>query len=92
MERLSDSSGNSARRSSTGFNGSHASLDSDNPMHLKLSDSRLANIKSPVYLKLEAMIGTLDKFRSEMDGNRVPRFEVTYLKKKRKENEKMLRD
>ena len=36
-----------------------------------------------MFLKLQAMISTLDKFRVEMDGSRVPRYEVAYLQKKR---------
>ena len=45
---------------------------------LKLSDSQLAKIKSPVYMKLENMIDTLAKFRNEMQNSRVPTFEVEY--------------
>ena len=51
--------------------------------NINLSDEKLANIKSPIFLKLETMISALDKFRSEMDGNRVPKYEVAFLQKKK---------
>ena len=58
---------------------------------LNLSDAKIANIKSSCYLKLEAMILTLDRFRSEMDGNRIPKFEIAFLDKKKKELERQKR-
>ena len=58
---------------------------------LNLSDAKLANIKSPVFLRLETMISTLDRFRSEMDGNRIPKYEMAFLEKKQKELEKQKR-
>ena len=88
MDHLSEASTNSVRNSSEG----RQSIDSDNPWQLKLSDAKLANIKSPCFLKLEAMISTLDKFRSEMDGQRVAKFEIEYLKKKKKDHDRMMKE
>ncbi len=51
--------------------------------NINLSDEKLANIKSPMFLRLESMINTLDKFRTEMDGSRVPKYEVAFLQKKK---------
>ena len=50
---------------------------------LNISDSRIDNFKSPMFLKLETMISTLDKFRSEMDGSRVPKYEKHFIAKRR---------
>ena len=47
----------------------------------------MANFKSPVYVKLENMIETLNMFRNEMDGKRIPKYEKTYMMKKKKEND-----
>ena len=55
-------------------------------------DEKLANMKSPVYLKLETMIETIDFFRKEMDGNRVPKFEQSYREKQKKEKERQARE
>ena len=52
---------------------------------LNISDEKLANIKSPMFLKLESMIQTLDKFRTEMDGSRVPKFEVAFIEKRKQD-------
>ena len=52
----------------------------------------MANIKSPVYLKLESMIETINFFRKEMDGNRIPKFEQLYREKKKKEKERQMRE
>jgi len=41
----------------------------------------MANKASPLNAKLEAMILTLQMFRDEMDGSRVPKYEETFLKK-----------
>ena len=38
------------------------------------------------------MINTLDKFRTEMDGSRVPKYEVAFLEKKKVIQEKQRRD
>jgi len=54
---------------------------------LNISDQKLMNFKSPMFLKLESMIHTLDKFRVEMDGSRVPKFEQHFIEKRRKERE-----
>ena len=43
---------------------------------LNISDTKLANIKSPVYLKLETMIDTLQMIRTQLDGKRIPKFEA----------------
>ena len=37
------------------------------------------------------MINTLDRFRSEMDGSRIPKYEMAFLEKKQKELEKQKR-
>ena len=52
----------------------------------------MANLKSPVFLKLETMIETINMFRQEMDGNRVPKFELSFREKKKKEKERQLRE
>ena len=49
---------------------------------LNLSDAKLANLKSPVFLKLEAMIQTLQQFRDEYQGARVPFYDKKYLMNK----------
>ena len=54
---------------------------------LNLSEDKLANIKSPVYLKLENMIQTLDMFRNNMDGKRIPKFEQAFKDRKKLEAE-----
>ena len=59
---------------------------------MHLTDEKLANMKSPVYLKLETMIETIDFFRKEMDGNRVPKFEQSYREKQKKEQERQARE
>ena len=48
----------------------------------------MANIKSPVFLKLETMIETINMFRQEMVGNRVPKFELSFREKNKKEKER----
>lgn len=55
--------------------------------YLNISDQKLANFKSPMFLKLESMIQTLDKFRHEMDGNRVPKYEQHFIEKRKREEE-----
>lgn len=67
-------------------NGSSSSCESIR--NLNLSDEKLANIKSPMYLKLQKMINTLGKFREEMDGSRVPKYEIAFLAKKKIEEKK----
>lgn len=64
-------------------NGSSSSYES--LRNLNLSDEKLANIKSPIYQQLNAMISTLGKFREEMDGTRVPKYELAFLARKKKE-------
>ena len=49
-------------------------------------------MKSPVYLKLETMIETIDFFRKEMDGNRIPKFEQSFREKQKKEKERQARE
>ena len=60
--------------------------------NLNISADKLANIKSPMFLKLESMIATLSQFRKEYDGERVPRYEVAFLAKKAKEEERKRRE
>ena len=57
-----------------------------------ISDEKLANIKSPMFLRLEAMIETVDQFRKEFDGSRVPKYELAFLAKKKKEEERQKRE
>lgn len=57
-----------------------------------ISEQKLANIKSPMFLRLEAMIQTVDQFRKEFDGTRVPKYEVAFLAKKKKEEERQRRE
>ena len=45
-----------------------------------------------MFLKLESMIATLSQFRKEYDGERVPRYEVAFLAKKAKEEERKRRE
>ena len=47
----------------------------------------MANIKSPVYLRLETMIDTLQMIRSQLDGKRIPKFEETFIERKKMEEE-----
>ena len=78
MSRMSEPSTDSHGR------GTNMSSNSgENRFNLNLSDEKLANIKSPMFLKLQAMISTLEKFREEMDGSRVPKYEVAYIAKKK---------
>ena len=60
------------------------SSDSDDNSYnkLNLSDAKLANLKSPCYLKLQAMIHTLQQFRDEYQGARVPFYDKKYLMNK----------
>ena len=57
-----------------------------------MSEEKIANIKSPVFLKLETMIETINMFRQEMDGNRVPKFEQNFREKRKKEKDRQLRE
>ena len=41
--------------------------------------------KSPIYIRLEAMIDTLAKVRAEMKGSRVPAYEQNFIMRKKKE-------
>ena len=50
---------------------------------LNLSDQKLANIKSPMFLKLEEMIQTVGMFKTEMIGTRVPKYEQRFIEKRR---------
>ena len=52
----------------------------------------MANIKSPVFLRLEAMISTLGRFREEMDGSRIPIWEQQWQERKAIEDKKHLRE
>ena len=90
MTLLSDTGSNRVQ-SSNGKAGyeAHDPADIDSihgPMgHLHISAQKLANIKSPMFMKLDAMIHTLDKFRGEMQGDRVPKFEAAFIEKRREE-------
>ena len=55
---------------------------------MNMSEEKIANIKSPVFLKLETMIETINMFRQEMDGNRVPKFEQNFREKRKKEKDR----
>ena len=59
---------------------------------LNISDTRMDNFKSPMFLKLENMISTLDKFRTEMDGARVPKYEQHFRAKRIEERERQRRE
>ena len=52
---------------------------------LNLSADKMENIKSPVHLRLEKMIDTLQTYREEYTGSRVPVFEQHFEKRKKKE-------
>ena len=54
----------------------------ENLNYLKLSDNKLANIKSPTFLKLDSLINHLGHFRKEFMGNRIPNYEQQYLIRK----------
>ena len=45
-----------------------------------------------MFLRLEAMIDTVDQFRKEFDGTRVPKYEIAFLAKKKKEEERLKRE
>ena len=49
-------------------------------------------MKSPMYLRLEAMIDHIDQFRKEFDGERIPKYEIAFLAKKKKEEERQKRE
>lgn len=49
-------------------------------------------MKSPMFLRLENMINTLGQFRKEYDGDRVPKYEVAFLAKKAKDEERKRRE
>ena len=80
----------------SGSTGSELCTDSigSNERHwnLNISNEKLANIKSPMFLRLEAMITTVDQFRKEFDGTRVPMYEVAFLAKKKKDEERLRRE
>ena len=66
--------------SESGSSSSGSSQSDKRPLYnLNLTDAKLANIKSPVFLRLEAMISTLGRFREEMDGSRIPVWEQQWL-------------
>ena len=44
-------------------------------LDLNISEEKMANFKSPVFVKLEQMIEMVAMFRNEMDGKRIPKFE-----------------
>lgn len=46
---------------------------------LKLSEDKLANIKSPTFLKLDSLINHLGHFRREFMGQRIPKYEEQFL-------------
>ena len=50
------------------------------------------NLKSPVFVKLETMIETIAMFRQEMEGQRIPKFEETFIQRKHEMEQKRLRD
>ena len=50
--------------------------------NLKLSEDKLANIKSPTFLKLDSLINHLGHFRKEFLGNRIPKYEQQFLVRK----------
>ena len=57
----------------------------DNRRVLNLSKEKMENLKSPVWLKLDSMIETLDNYRNNMSGQRVPNFQKQFIMRKRKE-------
>ena len=59
---------------------------------LNLSDAKMANIKSPVFMRLETMISTLGRFREEMDGTRIPKWEQQWLERKATEDKKVKKE
>ena len=83
-----------SQKSSSGTDERFGSSVSSNEVQWKanISDEKLANIKSPLYLRLEAMIGTVDQFRKEFDGERIPKYEIAFLAKKKKEEERLKRE
>ena len=82
-----------SRLSNSTSNERNTSSESDEyKWNLNLSNEKLANIKSPMFLKLEAMIATLGEFRKEYDGDRVPKYEIAFLAKKAKEEERKRRE
>ena len=70
--RSEDSFGSREHTSSSDYS------DYQNRHKFKLSDAKLANFKSPVFLKLESMIETIGTFQGEMKGTRVPVWEQTF--------------
>ena len=50
---------------------------------LKLSKEKMDNIKSPLFLKLANMIETLDNYRNNMEGQRIPNFQREFIMRKR---------
>lgn len=56
-------------------------------LNINLTDEKMANIKSPMYLRLQKMIETLGVYRSEMETQKLPRFEANYVARKKQEAE-----
>ena len=52
-------------------------------LNINLTDEKMANIKSPMYLRLQKMIETLGVYRSEMETQKLPRFEANYIARKK---------
>ena len=54
----------------------------DTVVNLNLSDDKLANIKSPTFLKLDSLINHLAHFRREFMGQRIPKYEQQFMLRK----------
>ena len=54
---------------------------------VQLTEEKMQNMKSPTWLKLEAMIQTLNMYRNEMAGKRIPKFKQKYMEMKQREKD-----
>lgn len=74
------------------YNLREANLIVSTPMTLNISDEKLANIKSPITMRLEAMVETLDQHREEESKRRIPMFQAAFAVKKKREAEHRARE
>ena len=59
---------------------------------LNLSEEKMANMKSPMVLKMEAMMDKLEEYRIEQEQSRHAKYELAFMARKKTENEKKARE
>ena len=60
--------------------------------HLNLSDEKMANMKTPMILKMEAMMEKLEQYRVDQDNSRHAKYELAFRSRQKVENEKRDRE